>query len=146
MIWRFKGGDMTDKQLLDRIAVNPKVMTGKPVIKGTRLTVEYVCGCIARGATVADLCAEYEGLTSEDILACLWYPRELPSAPGVTQPYFFDLGHQGDVDYTQIIQSRAMTPEELLERHEGWRLFLQETQDHVALRNRHDRQAGTGPS
>ena len=33
---------MTDQELLDRITVNPKVMTGKPVIKGTRLTVEYM--------------------------------------------------------------------------------------------------------
>ncbi len=137
---------MTDKQLLERITVNPQVMAGKPVIYGTRLTVEYICGRIARGVTVADLCAEYEGLTREDILACLWYPRELPSTPGVTQPYFFDLGHQGDFDYTQISQSRTMTPEELLERNEGWRQFLQETQNHVALRKGHDRQAGTGTS
>jgi len=121
------------------------MMGGKPVIKGTRLTVEYICGRIARGATVADLCAEYEGLTSEDVLACLWYPREVPGTSGVTQPYFFDLGHQGDIDYTQITQSLAMTPDELLERHEGWRLFLREAQDHVALRKGHDSQAGTGP-
>ncbi len=135
---------MTDNQLLDRITVNPQVMVGKPTIRGTRLTVEYICGLIARGATVADLCAEYQGLTPEDVLACLWYPRELPTTPGVTQPYFFDLGHQGDVDYTQIVQSLAMTPDELLERHEGWRLFLQEARDHVALRKRHDRPTGTG--
>lgn len=137
---------MTDIQLLERIAVEPKVMSGKPTIKGTRLTVEYVCGRIARGATVADLCAEYNGLTPEDVLACLWYPRELPGASGVTQPYFFDLGHQGEVDYTQIIQSLAMTPEELLERHEGWRLFLREAKDHVAVRKGHDNQAGAGTS
>lgn len=137
---------MTDAQLLERIAADPKVMSGKPVIKGTRLTVEYICGRIARGATVADLCAEYEGLTPDDVLACLWYPRELPCTPGATQPYFFDLGHQGDVDYTQIVQSLTMTPEELLERHEGWRLFLREARDHVAVREGHDRQVGAGPS
>jgi len=135
---------MTEVQVLDRIAVNPEVMGGKPVLKGTRLTVEYICGRIARGSTVAGLCAEYEGLTPEDVLACLWYPRELPGASGITQPYFFDLGHQGDVDYTQITQSLAMTPEELLERHEGWRLFLRETQDNVALCKGPDSQAGTG--
>jgi uncharacterized protein (DUF433 family) len=137
---------MTDTQLLERIEVNPKVMTGKPVIKGTRLTVEYICGRIARGTTAADLCSEYEGLTPEDVLACLWYPREIPSSGGVTQPYFFDLGHQGEVDYTQIVQALAMTPDELLERHEGWRLFLKEVQEHVALRDGDDRQAGAGPS
>jgi uncharacterized protein (DUF433 family) len=137
---------MTGTQLLDRIEVNPKVMSGKPVIKGTRLAVEYVCGRVARGATVADLCAEYEDLTPEDIVACLWYPRELPCTPGVTQPYCFDLGHQGDVDYTQIVQSLEMTPDALLARHEGWRLFLQEALDNVALREGHDRQTGSGPS
>ncbi len=130
---------MADKQLLERITVNPAIMAGKPVIKGTRLTVEYICGRCARGATAADLCAEYEGLTPEDVLACLWYPRELPFTPGVTQPYGFDLGHQGDVDYTQIAQARAMTPDELLERHEGWRQFLREARDDVAFRERHDR-------
>lgn len=137
---------MTETQLLERIAVNPQVMSGKPVIKGTRLTVEYICGRIARGATMADLCAQHEGLTREDVLACLWYPRELPYTPGVTQPYFFDLGHQGDVDYTQIAQSLAMTPEDLLDRHEGWRAFLKEVKSNVALREGHDNQTGTGPS
>jgi uncharacterized protein (DUF433 family) len=135
---------MSDNQLLERIAVNPKVMSGKPTIKGTRLTVEYICGRIARGATVADLCTQHEGLTKEDVLACLWYPRELPETAGVTQPYLFDLGHQGDVDYTQIAQARTMTPDELLARHEGWRLFLREALDHVALRERDDPSTGSG--
>ena len=137
---------MVDTTLLERIVVDPEVMSGKPLIRGTQLTVEYICGRIARGATVADLCAEHDGLTPEDVLACLWYPRVLPFTPGVTQPYFFDLGHQGDVDYTQIVQSLAMTPDELLERHEGWRAFLKEVKSDVALREGHDNQAGTGAS
>jgi uncharacterized protein (DUF433 family) len=137
---------MAESQLLDRISVNPNVMAGKPVIKGTRLTVEYICGRIARGAKIADLCAEHEGLSADDILACLWYPRELPYPKGATQPYFFDLGHQGDFDYTQIAQALDMTADELLDRHEGWRRFLQEAQNHVAFRQGHDRPAGTGTS
>lgn len=136
---------MADKQLLDRIVADPNVMAGKPAIKGTRLTVDYICGRIARGSTVAELCAEHEGVTPDDVSACLWYPRELPSAPGVSQPYCFDLGHQGEVDYTQIAQSLSMTPDELLERHEGWRVFLREALGDVALRERHDREAGAGP-
>lgn len=64
---------MSDDRLLARITVNPKVMVGKPVIKGTRLTVEYILGLLAHGATVAEILEEYEGLTSEDIQACLLF-------------------------------------------------------------------------
>ena len=62
---------MKEKQLLERITLNPKVMVGKPVIKGTRLTVEYILGLLAHGATTAEILQEYEGLTAEDIQACL---------------------------------------------------------------------------
>jgi len=64
---------MTDEQLLERITVNPKVMVGKPVIKGTRLTVEYILNLLAHGATVAEILEEYEGLTPEDIQACILF-------------------------------------------------------------------------
>jgi uncharacterized protein (DUF433 family) len=47
-------------------------MVGKPVIKGTRLTVEYVLARLAHGSS-ADLLAEYPGLTAEDIQACLLF-------------------------------------------------------------------------
>lgn len=62
---------MKEKQLLERITLNPKVMVGKPVIKGTRLTVEYILGLLAHGATIAEILQEYEGLVEEDIQACL---------------------------------------------------------------------------
>jgi uncharacterized protein (DUF433 family) len=62
---------MKEKQLLERITLNPKVMAGKPVIKGTRLTVEYILGLLAHGATSAEILQEYEGLVEEDIQACL---------------------------------------------------------------------------
>ena len=64
---------MTDEQLLRRIAVDPKVMLGKPVVKGTRLTVEYIIGRLAHGATPADLVDEYEGLALDDVSACLLF-------------------------------------------------------------------------
>ncbi len=64
---------MRDEQLLDRIAVNPQVMVGKPVIKGTRLTVEYILNLLAHGATAAEILEEYAGLTQEDIQACLLF-------------------------------------------------------------------------
>ena len=49
---------MTDEQLLDRIAIDPGVMVGKPVIKGTRLTVEYILNLLAHGATPDEILAE----------------------------------------------------------------------------------------
>lgn len=64
---------MKDQQLLERITLNSKVMVGKPVIKGTRLPVEYVLNVLAHGATVAEILEEYDGLTQEDIQACLLF-------------------------------------------------------------------------
>ena len=64
---------MTDKKLLGRIAMNPKVMTGKPVIKGTRLTVEFILNLLAHGATDQEIITEYKGLKKEDIQACILF-------------------------------------------------------------------------
>jgi len=57
--------------LLDRIATDPAVMSGKPVIRGTRLTVQYVVGLLAQGASVQEILDEYQGLAREDVQACL---------------------------------------------------------------------------
>jgi uncharacterized protein (DUF433 family) len=62
---------MTDQELLERIVTNPKVMAGKPVVRGTRLTAEHVLNRLAHGAAVHELLAEYEGLKAEDVQACL---------------------------------------------------------------------------
>ncbi len=67
---------MNDKILLERITLNPKVMVGKPVIRGTRLTVEFILNLLAHGATTAEILDEYDGLTPEDIRACLLFARE----------------------------------------------------------------------
>ena len=64
---------MTDKKLLERITMNPKVMIGKPVIKGTRLTIEFILNLMAHGATVQDIIGEYKGLKQEDIQACILF-------------------------------------------------------------------------
>lgn len=72
---------MRDEQLLSRIVVDPGVMVGKAVIKGTRLTVEYILGLLAHGASVAEVLDEYEGLKPEDIQACfLFASRSLQDA------------------------------------------------------------------
>ena len=64
---------MKDEQFLGRIVLNPKVMVGKPTIRGTRLTVEYVLNLLAHGTTAEEILSEYEGMTQEDIQACLLF-------------------------------------------------------------------------
>ncbi len=64
---------MTDQQMLDRISLDPRVMSGKPTIKGTRLTVEYVLNLLAHGSTMEEILSEYQGLTKADIQACLLF-------------------------------------------------------------------------
>jgi uncharacterized protein (DUF433 family) len=64
---------MTDDKLLERINVDPRVLVGKPVVKGTRLSVETILNQLAHGATAEELTAEYVGLTKEDIQACLLF-------------------------------------------------------------------------
>jgi uncharacterized protein (DUF433 family) len=59
--------------LLERITVNPKVMVGNPVIRGTRLTVEYILGLLAHGSTMEEILVEYPGLVKDDIHACLLF-------------------------------------------------------------------------
>jgi uncharacterized protein (DUF433 family) len=54
-----------------RIALDPKVLAGKPVIRGTRLSVEFVIGLMANGWGEADILANYPGITHDDIIACL---------------------------------------------------------------------------
>ncbi|MEK6699751.1 MAG: DUF433 domain-containing protein [Nitrospirota bacterium] len=64
---------MTEEKLLKRIVIDPKIMLGKPVIKGTRLTVELIVEKIAFGATVETLKKDYPFLTEDDVRAALLY-------------------------------------------------------------------------
>jgi len=64
---------MNETKLLKRISMNPKVMTGKPVIKGTRLTVEFILNLLAHGADTQEILDEYNGLTVEDVQACILF-------------------------------------------------------------------------
>ena len=57
----------------DRITLDPKVLVGKPVIKGTRLAVEFIVELLAQGWTQDEILRNYPGLTPEDIQACLAY-------------------------------------------------------------------------
>jgi uncharacterized protein (DUF433 family) len=68
--------NMKAQKFLERITLNPDVMTGKPVIRGTRLTVQFILGLLAHGASVEEIIDEYKGLTTEDIRACLLFATE----------------------------------------------------------------------
>ena len=63
-----------------RITLDPKVLAGKPVIRGTRLSVEFIIGLMADGWSEADILANYPGITHNDIIACLAYARDTLSS------------------------------------------------------------------
>ena len=80
---------MTDDELLQRIVVDPEIVVGKAAIRGTRLTVEFILNLLAHGATESDILQEYEGLTTDDIRACLVFAAKslqaaefMPLIPG----------------------------------------------------------------
>jgi uncharacterized protein (DUF433 family) len=70
-----RAGEMT-MTLTDRIEVNPRIMLGKPVIRGTRIPVELILRKLSEGATEADLCDAYPGLTAADIRAAIAYAAD----------------------------------------------------------------------
>lgn len=67
---------MNKEKLLKRITINPRILVGKPVIKGTRLSVQYILGLLSSGTTMEEIIKEYKGLTKEDIMACLFFASE----------------------------------------------------------------------
>jgi uncharacterized protein (DUF433 family) len=66
-----------------RISLAPDVLAGKPVIRGTRLSVEFVIGLLAEGWNETDILANYTNVTHEDIIACLAYARDMLSTEKV---------------------------------------------------------------
>ena len=69
-------------EIVPGVTADPKVHHGKPVIKGTRMPVEFVLGHLAAGMSSEDVQAEYD-LSHEDILAALRYATEIVSAEAV---------------------------------------------------------------
>ena len=61
----------------ERITVDPKVLVGKPVIKGTRLAVEFVLDLLACGWTHEQILDNYPGVTLKDIRACVAYAKQV---------------------------------------------------------------------
>ena len=77
-------------ELLERITMNPNVKVGKPVIRGTRLTVDFILGLLGHGMTMQEILEEYEHITQEDIYACLLFAQK--SMEDIT---FMPLGRAG---------------------------------------------------
>lgn len=68
---------MAETTLKHRITVDPKVLVGKPTIRGLRISVEQVLKALAGGITVEELLKEYPELEQDDIRACLSYAADL---------------------------------------------------------------------
>ena len=68
---------MTDEQLLERITVDPAICRGKPCIKGHRIWVSLVMDLLAGGMTIEQVLAQYPGLESDDVRACMAYAPEM---------------------------------------------------------------------
>jgi len=66
-----------EEELLSRIVVNPKVMAGKPVIKGTRIPVELILKLLAQGLSYDEVLKDYPHLTVEDVKAALLYAAKV---------------------------------------------------------------------
>lgn len=63
--------------LINRIEINPAILLGKPVIKGTRIAVEQIMRMLAAGMTPAEILKEFPHLTKQDIQAAVFYATEL---------------------------------------------------------------------
>jgi uncharacterized protein (DUF433 family) len=66
-----------------RITLDPGVLVGKPVVRGTRLSVEFLIGLMADGWSETDILNNYPGLAHDDIIACLEYARDTLSSERV---------------------------------------------------------------
>ena len=61
----------------ERIIIDPEILVGKPVVKGSRLAVEFIIDLLAQGWSVDEILRNYPGLTLDDIRACLSYASEI---------------------------------------------------------------------
>ena len=67
----------------ERIVIDPAILDGKPVVKGTRLSVEFIIDLLSQGWSEKDILGNYPGLTREDVLACLAYASSILHAEKV---------------------------------------------------------------
>ena len=73
---RVKKGETMEHKLLECIEINPQILAGKPVIKGTRISVELILRMLSQGISVEEILEEYPHLTEEDVKAALAYAAE----------------------------------------------------------------------
>jgi uncharacterized protein (DUF433 family) len=74
----------------DHITIDPAILVGKPVIKGTRLSVEFMIDLLAQGWSESEILRNYPGLTAEDIRACLMYASEMLKADYCSSDFISD--------------------------------------------------------
>lgn len=77
---------MNEAKLIERIAVNPSIFGGKPIVRGQRIAVEHILGMLASGATAQSIVEHYPYLEADDILACLAYARRVVGRERVEPP------------------------------------------------------------
>lgn len=75
-----------DKQFLERISIDPRVMVGKPVIRGTRVSVELIVRMLAQGISEHDILQEYPRLQPDDIRAALAYAAQVLAHEDIFPP------------------------------------------------------------
>jgi uncharacterized protein (DUF433 family) len=81
--------DETKQDLLRRISVDPNVCFGKPCIRGHRVWVSLILDMLAEGMSVAEILANYPGLTEQDVRACIAYASEM------SRERYVDIAHGG---------------------------------------------------
>ena len=75
---------MNDINLLDRITFDSKMLAGKPIIRGLRISVAMILELLAKGATVEEILEDYPELEPEDIQAALFYAYQLVDKEEIT--------------------------------------------------------------
>jgi uncharacterized protein (DUF433 family) len=68
-----------------RIELNPEICNGRPVIRGTRITVDTILGYLSAGDSADDVLQAHPGLEMADVLACIEYARRVSSARSTLQ-------------------------------------------------------------
>lgn len=77
--YTLRGYDFAKGRLMDhrdRIVIDPEVLVGKPVVRGTRLSVDFLLGLLGQGWSELEILRNYPGLEREDLLACWEYAAE----------------------------------------------------------------------
>jgi uncharacterized protein (DUF433 family) len=71
--------------MIQRIEINSEICNGRPVIRGTRISVDTILGYLSAGDSVEDVLAAHPNLEKVDVLACIDYARRLSSARSTVQ-------------------------------------------------------------